>query len=184
MDALAAAKQMLGSPLTVGRDSGGDGMDGFRGAINHDRRFWPLITQPDVLAVLGTVLSSNIRLLSSHIISLPSVVGMTKRTIRVPGNTGWHRDMYGVTRDLGWSSTPCLAVKCAYYLSPLEPNCGITTILPGSHLLARPPQIHAGEADPDQAITPVMSQGDALLFEIAHSTRAASTNRPILGSPS
>ncbi|TMR88392.1 hypothetical protein [Nonomuraea basaltis] len=49
---------------------------------------------------LTALLSPNIHLLSAHLIALPSG---TPRTIRTPERPGWHRDMYGVTHDLG----PC-----------------------------------------------------------------------------
>lgn len=164
-DALAAADALLASASTIGRDSGSDDMDGFRGVINHDPKFWPLLARPDVLAVVAATLGANIRLLSSHLIALPSVVGRRVRTIRVPSNPGWHRDMFGVTRDLGWAETPRLAIKCAFYLSQLEPGCGVTSLLPGSHRLTHAPEILSGDVDPAGAVVPDLQPGDVLLFE-------------------
>ncbi|MDF9868626.1 hypothetical protein OKW18_000764 [Streptomyces pratensis] len=94
---LIAAKKLLASSIVQGRDRGGDGKDGFRGCFNRD--FLPLLANPAVLPTVVGLLSPNIHLLSA----LPSG---PPRTIRIPGRHGWHRDMYGVTADLGFPQTP------------------------------------------------------------------------------
>jgi ectoine hydroxylase-related dioxygenase (phytanoyl-CoA dioxygenase family) len=161
-DMLTAARRLLASDLTPGRDRGGDGKDGFRGCLALDDAFLPLLANPRTLPTVTALLSPNIHLLSAHLIALPFG---PPRTIRIPERTGWHRDMYGVTADLGVDNTPLLAVKVAHYLTPPDPNCGITMFLPGSHRLTRPPTIPPGKIDPSDAVTPSLTPCDAVVFE-------------------
>lgn len=100
---LTAAETLLASDMTQGRDRGGDGKDGFRGCLNLDLAFLPLLANPAVLPTVVRLLSPNIHLLSAHLIALPSG---PPHTIRIPERHGWHRDMYGVTADLGFKNTP------------------------------------------------------------------------------
>lgn len=159
---LRAAETLLAGTLTCGRDRGGDGKDGFRGCLNLDRAFLPLLANPRTLPAVVRLLSPNIHLLSAHLIALPSG---PPRTIRIPERTGWHRDMYGVTADLGFDHTPRMAIKVAHYLTPVTPDCGLTMFLPGSHLLTEEPTIPVGAIDPPSAITPAINGTDAILFE-------------------
>ncbi|MGW7304070.1 phytanoyl-CoA dioxygenase family protein [Streptomyces sp. NPDC054835] len=159
---LDAAERLLASDITQGRDRGGDGKDGFRGCLNLDRAFLPLLDNPAVLPTVVQLLSPNIHLLSAHLISLPSG---PPRTIRIPERHGWHRDMYGVTADLGFPHTPRMAVKAAHYLTPITSDCGLTAFLPGSHLLTEEPVIPAGAIDPVGAVTPDITGTDTVLFE-------------------
>ncbi|MEU8954886.1 phytanoyl-CoA dioxygenase family protein [Streptomyces sp. NPDC048518] len=159
---LHAAQKLLASDITRGRDQGGDGKDGFRGCLNLDRAFLPLLANPAVLPTVVSLLSPNIHLLSAHLIALPSG---PPRTIRIPERHGWHRDMYGVTTDLGSRHTPRMAIKAAYYLTPVTPDCGLTMFLPGSHRLTEEPAVPAGAIDPPGAVTPDLTSTDAVLFE-------------------
>ncbi|GGW04157.1 MULTISPECIES: phytanoyl-CoA dioxygenase family protein [Streptomyces] len=159
---LTAAEKLLASDITQGRDRGGDGKDGFRGCLNLHPAFLPLLANPNVLPTVVHLLSPNIHLLSAHLIALPSGL---PRTIRIPERHGWHRDMYGVTADLGFPNTPRMAIKAAHYLTPLTPDCGLTMLLPGSHLLTEEPAVPAGSIDPPGAITPDITGTDAVLFE-------------------
>ncbi|MFJ6433315.1 phytanoyl-CoA dioxygenase family protein [Streptomyces sp. NPDC091416] len=159
---LTAAERLLASDITQGRDQGGDGKDGFRGCLNLDRAFLPLLANVAVLPTVVQLLSPNIHLLSAHLIALPSG---PPRTIRVPERHGWHRDMYGVTADLGFPHTPRMAIKAAHYLTPLTPNCGLTMFLPGSHRLTEEPVVPAGTIDPPGAVTPDITSTDTVLFE-------------------
>ncbi|MFG2153181.1 phytanoyl-CoA dioxygenase family protein [[Kitasatospora] papulosa] len=159
---LTAAGKLLASDITQGRDRGGDGKDGFRGCLNLDRAFLPLLANPAVLPTVVQLLSPNIHLLSAHLIALPSG---PPRTIRIPGRHGWHRDMYGVTADLGFPNTPRMAIKAAHYLTPVTPDCGLTMFLPGSHRLTEEPVVPAGAIDPPGATTPHITGTDAVLFE-------------------
>ncbi len=101
---LDAAQDLLTSPITAGRDRGADGKDGFRGAVNLAPAFLPLITNSAVLPTIVALLSPNIHLLSSHLIALQSLPSDARRSVRTPQRPGWHRDMYGVTDDLGTSA--------------------------------------------------------------------------------
>ncbi|MFC4512193.1 phytanoyl-CoA dioxygenase family protein [Streptomyces ehimensis] len=159
---LRAAKRLLASDITQGRDRGGDGKDGFRGCLALDHDFLPLLANPNTLPTLVELLSFNIHLLSAHLIALPS--GPPK-TIRTPNRPGWHRDMYGVAADLGLASTPRMAIKVAHYLTPVTPDCGLTMFLPGSHLNTQPVTIPDGAIDPEGAITPAITGTEAILFE-------------------
>ncbi|MDX2576703.1 phytanoyl-CoA dioxygenase family protein [Streptomyces scabiei] len=159
---LNAAEQLLSSDITRGRDQGGDGKDGFRGCLNLHRAFLPLLANPRTLPTVVGLLSPNLHLLSAHLIALPSG---PPRTIRTPERPGWHRDMYGVTADLGFDHTPRMAIKVAHYLTPITGDCGLTMFLPGSHILTEEPGIPDGAADPVGALTPDLKDGDAVLFE-------------------
>lgn len=159
---LTAAEKLLASDITQGRDRGGDGKDGFRGCLNLDAAFLPLLANPNVLPTVVRLLSPNIHLLSAHLIALPSG---PPHSIRIPERHGWHRDMYGVTADLGFPNTPRMAIKAAHYLTPVTPDCGLTMFLPGSHRFAEEPVVPAGAIDPPGAITPDISGTDAVLFE-------------------
>ncbi len=160
-----ASRALLASGHTAGRDRGADGKDGFRGCVGLDRAFLPLVANPRVLPTVVALLSPNIHLLSSHLIALPSNPPDGPRTIRIPERPGWHRDMYGVAADLGDDRVPRMAIKCAYYLSDLSDDCGLTMFLPSSHILTAPPEIPAGSIDPPGAITPDLGPSDAVLFE-------------------
>jgi len=158
------AQWLLASDITRGRDRGADGKDGFRGCITLDRAFMVPAADPLVLKTMLRLLGPNIQLLSSHLIAMPSPP-KEHRSIRVPERPGWHRDMYGVSRDLGLAATPRPAVKCAYYLTEPSVRTGLTMVLPGSHRLQVRPAIAAGAIDPVGAITPDVGRHDALLFE-------------------
>jgi len=118
-----------------------------------------------VLPAVVALLSPNIHLMSSHLIALPSIPPGGRRTIRVPGRHGWHRDMGAATRDLGPGTVPRLAVKAAYYLTGITPDAGISMILPGSSHDPGPVTVPGGAIDPPRAITPDLGPCDALLFE-------------------
>jgi hypothetical protein len=166
--AKAAAERLLASTLTRGRDRGADGKDGFRGCVALDPEvFLPLIDNPAVLPTVVALLSPNIHVLSTHLIALPPIPPGHPRTLRTPERPGWHRDMYGVDTDLSPANTPRLAIKCAYYLTSPNPGTGVTMLLPGSHIVAEPPQIPPGQIDPPGAITPGLDENgcDAVLFE-------------------
>lgn len=161
-DLLDATHRLLASDITRGRDRGGDGKDGFRGCTALDDTFLKLLANPATLPALITLLSPNIHLLSAHLIALPSG---TPRTIRTPLRPGWHRDMYGVTADLGPAHTPRMAIKVAHYLTDITPDCGLTMFLPGSHLLDKPPTIAPDAIDPPGATAPDLGPNDVVLFE-------------------
>lgn len=160
-----ACQELLASTETRGRDRGADGKDGFRGCLNLLDAALPLAANPRVLPSIVALLSTNIWLLSSHLIALPSIAPGATRTIRTPQRPGWHRDMYGVANDLGHQNVPRMAIKCAYYLTDPGAGHGVTMFLPGSHLLTEPPHIAPGSVDPLGAVTPEIGPTDAVLFE-------------------
>lgn len=75
--------RLLESDRTVGRDRSVDGKDGFRGVVAMDDAFLPLVTNPKVLPTLVALLSANLHLMSSNLISMPSIPPGDRRTIRV-----------------------------------------------------------------------------------------------------
>jgi ectoine hydroxylase-related dioxygenase (phytanoyl-CoA dioxygenase family) len=160
-----ACQALLASTETRGRDRGADGKDGFRGCVNLLDAVLPLVANPRILPSIVALLSTNIRLLSSHLIALPSIPPGATRTIRTTKRPGWHRDLYGVASDLGHQNVPRMAIKCAYYLTDPAPACGVTMFLPGSHLLTELPHIAPGTLDPLGAFTPDLGPCDAVLFE-------------------
>lgn len=161
-----AAHQLLDSTRTRGRDRSSDGKDGFRGVVDMDpTAFLPLVTTTAVLQAAVGLLGSNLHLMSSHLIALPSMPPGTRRTIRVPERHGWHRDMGAATRDLGIANVPRLAIKAAYFLTPPGPNTGTTMVLPGSHRHRGPIEVPHGLIDPPNAISPDLGPRDVLLFE-------------------
>lgn len=160
----AAAERLLDSDETRGRDRGADGKDGFRGCVDLDPAFTAVIANPRILPTVVAALSPNLHLMSSHLIALPSPPPH-QRTIRTPERPGWHRDMYGVSADLGHDATPRLAVKAAYYLTDPAPECGPTMFLPGSHRLSAPPNVPEDAIDPPGALTPDLGPNDVVLFD-------------------
>ncbi|MFK0179626.1 phytanoyl-CoA dioxygenase family protein [Streptomyces xanthochromogenes] len=163
--AAEAAVRLLATDRTTGRDRSADGKDGFRGVVALDDAFLPLVANPAVLPTLVALLSPNIHLLSSNLISMPSLPSAEQRTIRVPARHGWHRDMSSTVMDLGTERTPRLAVKVAYFLTSPGPDAGFTMFVPGSHTRTGPVTVPQGDIDPPGALTPDISPTDVVLFE-------------------
>ncbi|MEO3756071.1 phytanoyl-CoA dioxygenase family protein [Streptomyces sp. B6B3] len=160
-----AARRLLESGRTAGRDRSADGKDGFRGIVAMNDTFLPLVANPRVLPTVVALLSPDLRLMSSNLIHLPSIPTGGTRTIRVPFRHGWHRDMSAATRDLGPDRIPRLAIKAAYFLTDSAADAGITMIVPGSHTRTGPVTVPDGAIDPLDAITPDVGPCDAMLFE-------------------
>ncbi|MEU3282047.1 phytanoyl-CoA dioxygenase family protein [Streptomyces antibioticus] len=162
--AAEAAVRLLATDRTVGRDRSVDGKDGFRGVVALDDAFLTLVANPAVLPTLVGLLSPGIHLMSSNLISMPSLPD-GQRTIRVPARHGWHRDMSSTVADLGPARTPRLAIKVAYFLSDPGPDAGFTMFVPGSHTRTGPVTVPQGDIDPPGAITPDIGPYDVVLFE-------------------
>ncbi|MBC9718449.1 phytanoyl-CoA dioxygenase family protein [Streptomyces sp. TRM66268-LWL] len=161
-----AAERLLATDTTTGRDRSADGKDGFRGVIALDDAFLPLLANEQVLrAVIALLASTNLHLLSSNLIAMPSLPQGARRTIRVPERHGWHRDMAAANRDLGTDRVPRLAIKCAYFLTDPAPDAGFTMVKPASHHESGPVTVPAGAIDPPGAITPDIGTCDVMLFE-------------------
>ncbi|MFV2216372.1 phytanoyl-CoA dioxygenase family protein, partial [Actinomadura sp. LOL_016] len=114
---------------------------------------------------LVALLSTNLHLMSSNLIYMPSIPTDGMRTIRVPERHGWHRDIGSAADDLGADTVPRLAIKAAYFLSDLTPDAGVTMVVPGSHTRTGPVTVPTNAIDPPDAITPDLGPCDALLFE-------------------
>jgi hypothetical protein len=160
-----AAERLLASDISTGRDRGADGKDGFRGVVSLDDAFLPFVTNPAVLAPIVSLMGTNLHLLSSHLVALPSIPAGQIRSIRVPERHGWHRDMFGVEADLGSRSLPMMAIKSACYLTDPVPGAGVTMFVPGSQTSTGPVMVPAGAIDPPGAVTPEIAPRDTVLFE-------------------
>jgi hypothetical protein len=160
-----AAERLLASDIAIGRDRGADGKDGFRGVVSLDDAFLPFISNPALLVPIVALMGTNLHLLSSHLIALPSVPADQVRSIRVPERPGWHRDMFGVEADLGSRNLPMMAIKAACYLTDPAPDAGVTMFVPGSQTTTGPVVVPAGAIDPPGAVTPKVGPRDTVLFE-------------------
>ncbi|MFC5800755.1 phytanoyl-CoA dioxygenase family protein [Streptomyces formicae] len=164
--AAEAATRLLASRRTAGRDRSVDGKDGFRGIVAMDDTFLPLVADPKVLPTVVALLgSTNLYLMSSNLIYMPSIPPGAPRSIRIPSRHGWHRDMVAATRDLGIATVPRLSIKAAYFLSDITPDAGLTMFVPGSHTDTGPVTLAPGAIDPPGAITPDLGPLDVVLFE-------------------
>lgn len=137
--------------------------DGFRNCITMDDAYIPLLTNEVTLPLVIQLLGSNLQLSTSHLIHrYPDPAG-TPPTRRMPG---WHRDNGRTSRDVGHANYPRIGLKCAFYLTDLsEPNSGVTMMAPGSNQLKVPIEIPEGQADPDNAVEPLLNPGDCVIFE-------------------
>ncbi|WP_223884363.1 phytanoyl-CoA dioxygenase family protein [Micromonospora craniellae] len=113
----------------------GNGKLGFRTLVSHDQEFLPLVANPRVLPTIAALLSPDIRMLSSHLITYDPQEPddpMTTSTDspRPVGGQKWHRDdVFHIQGDLGYAAVPRLTVHCAY--------CRVD----GGSFTRRPPQI-------------------------------------------
>lgn len=142
---------------------------GFRSLVSHSPDFLQLVANPRILPTVVALLTPNIRLLSSHLITYDALAG--EGAVASPtdggkvGGQGWHRDdVFHIQGDIGFA-VPRLTVHCAYYLSDLGPAGGTPTkFLPGSHQLAGPLDPEPGE-DPPGTVVPDLGPSDVVLFE-------------------
>ena len=167
IDALVTAGDALfASGALENRDTSSDGWDGYRNCLPRDPAFRGLLTNPATFPVVSQLIGPNIHLISSQLIYMASHAPGAKRSIRVPERHGWHRDLYGVTQDLGYRGVPRLALKVGFYLTDCpDPSYGMTLFAPGSHKLQEPLSIPPGAIDPPGAAQPKMEAGDAVIFE-------------------
>jgi len=120
------------------------------------------------LACDGRLLGPAVQMLGPHI-RFMGVQSIRREPLgalppgRTPERPGWHRDIFGMTRDLG-GSAPLCAVKCALILSDaLEEADGGTRFLPGSPTLDRI-AIPSGAIDPVGWVSPAARAGDVVFF--------------------
>jgi ectoine hydroxylase-related dioxygenase (phytanoyl-CoA dioxygenase family) len=160
----AASDRLIDSDLEINRQHNPGGMyDGFRNTITMDDAYIPLLTHPRVLPLVIHLLGANLQLMTSHLIYKYPNPPDTPQTHRAPG---WHRDYMQAMMALGHYSIPRIELKCAYYFTDLsQPNSGATMVTPGSNLLTEPIKIPDGQADPANAVEPLLQPGDCLLFE-------------------
>ena len=161
---IAAGDRLIASDRQQNRQCRDEGRyDGFRNCITMDDAFLPLLTHPQILPLVIHLLGANLHLMTSHLIYKSPELPGTPASRRSPG---WHRDYYQATNDLGHYTIPRIELKCAYYLTDLsQPNSGVTMVAPGSNKLKTRIDIPAGQADPANALEPLLQPGDCLIFE-------------------
>jgi ectoine hydroxylase-related dioxygenase (phytanoyl-CoA dioxygenase family) len=137
--------------------------DGYRNCITMDDVFIPLLTNDITLPLVIQLLGSNLQLSTSHLIYRHPDPEGTPDTRRMPG---WHRDNGRTQRDLGQDNFPRIGLKCAFYLTDLsKPRTGVTMLAPASNQRKVPIDIPEGQADPENAIEPLLNPGDCVIFE-------------------
>jgi ectoine hydroxylase-related dioxygenase (phytanoyl-CoA dioxygenase family) len=156
--------RLINSDLETNRQTNPTGLyDGFRNTVTLDDAYIPLLTHPKILPLVVHLLGSSLQLMTSHLIYKYPNPPDTPKTHRAPG---WHRDYMQAMMAMGHYSIPRIELKCAYYFTDLsQPKSGATMVVPGSNLLTEPIEIAAGQADPANAVEPLLNPGDCLLFE-------------------
>ena len=159
-----ASDRLIASDHQINRQANPTGLyDGFRNSVTLDDAYIPLMTHPQILPLVVHLLGANLQLMTSHLIYKYPNPPDTPRTHRAPG---WHRDYLQAMQALGHYSIPRIELKCAYYFTDLSrPKSGATMVAPGSNQLTAPLEIPEGQADPDNAVEPLLNPGDCLLFE-------------------
>ncbi len=158
---IAVGDQLFSIGLQANRETFGE-WDGLRNCIALDEAYLSLLTWPCTFPLVVQLLGSNIHLLSSQLIHLQPSPSLTSNRTQL----GWHRDLFGSSRDLGHAQVPRLAIKIAYYLTDLTNHGGgMTRFVPGSHHWTQPLRLQPGQVDPPEAIELRVNAGDAVLFE-------------------
>lgn len=157
---VAAGDRLVASNLVTGRQRNDRGYDGFRNVVALDPAFEALLACEATLPLVLQLMSPNLQLHTSHLIyKQPSGDGTAAR------DPGWHRDINTFPSDLGHAAAPRVEIKVAFQLSDAsEPGCGQTVVSPGSHRLKEALRTNA-DGDPDDVAEPLLSPGDAMLFE-------------------
>lgn len=133
----------------------------YRDIVSLDPIFRELMVNPRAFPLIARLLGPNLHLISSHFI-----YKMSRPESGIRRRGMWHRDVLGVTHDLGPAGVPMMSVRAGYYLTPVdEVNSGITLFAPGSHLLEEPLVADPDHDDPAVVIRPPVTPGDALIWE-------------------
>src|SRR5688500_4882467 len=115
----------------------------YRGLFNLDERFMDLLAPPTVFPLVVRILGANLHMMSSQL--LYAHPGQDP----AEGNGQWHRDLIGSSEDLGYDSTPRMAIRVGYYLTDVSaPGSGVTLFVPGSHRLREPIPLEPDTGDP------------------------------------
>lgn len=140
-----------------------DGFFSWRGLTQANLDLARLACCARLLVPAADILGSNIRLMGTqYIVREPT---KERSACRTPENPGWHRDIFGMSRDLEAKEPRC-AVKMMLCLSKgREVANGPTRFLPGSHVRKEPLSIPQGEIDPPGWIDFSTEMGDVVIFE-------------------
>jgi len=160
---VAAGDKLIESPRTDDRFVANGNYDSFRNSIAKDDAFLEILTLDTTVPLIVQLLGPRIQSITSHLIyKFPNAAG-TPETFRTPG---WHRDVAYTPDDLGHNLIPRMEVKIAYYLTDTsKPNTGVTMFAPNSNHLKQKIEIPTGQSDPQGAVAPQLSAGDAIFFE-------------------
>ncbi|MEM5471912.1 phytanoyl-CoA dioxygenase family protein [Hoeflea sp. AS60] len=123
---------------------------------------------PRMVTVAMQCLGARIKLVGSQLIHRLTLDGT--ETSRTPNAPGWHRDVFGMDRDLGGESPLC-AVKATVWLSSAtKVENGATLFVAGSQKDRKLPEIPSGKADPKTFSRTQPDIGDVTFFEnrVAH----------------
>jgi len=154
-----------------------DGFQSWRAVTTVSRELFALACDPRLVGPAIQLLGPALRLVGSQLIRRLPHHG--PRSTRVPEKPGWHRDIFGMSSDLGSSAPPC-AIKSAVWLSDaLKSEDGGTRFLPRSQESGLP-MIPRGEIDPPGWVSPAARAGDVTIFEnrTAHAGGLNTSNRP------
>ncbi len=133
----------------------------YRDIVSLDPIFREVLVNWRVFPLIARLLGPNLHLISSHFI-----YKMSRPESGIRRRGMWHRDVLGVTHDLGTAGVPMMSVRAGYYLTPVdEVNSGITLFSPGSHLLEEPLVADPDHDDPAAVLRPPVAPGDALIWE-------------------
>lgn len=139
-----------------------DGFRSWRAVTTVSPELAGLACDPRLIGAAIQLLGTSLRLVGSQLIHRAPHLG--PRKVRTPERPGWHRDIYGMAKDLGLLAPPC-AIKCAIWLTEgLSLEHGITRFLAGSHERGLP-LIPPGEIDPPGWFSPIVRPGDMTIFE-------------------
>jgi ectoine hydroxylase len=137
--------------------------------ISREETWLELVDLPATFAKVWGVLGWHIQLFHTQLIVTPPAPSGA-----VPGAYGWHQDNNRMNLDLETTPQPRVSMKVGYFLTDLpHPGMGNLSVVPGSHLRARPDQ--STDATPEGAVEIIAEAGDAVLFD-RRLWHAASTN--------
>jgi len=160
---IEAGDRLIGSDLTLNRQTNSATYDSFRNCISLDDTFLELLMQPTTVPLVVQLFGENLHLCTSHLIYKAPNPSGTPRDFRQPG---WHRDVANTPYDLGHGNIPRMEMKIAYYLTDTsEPCSGVTMFAPRSNHLKEAIHIPEGSKDPAGAVEPSLRAGDAVFFE-------------------
>lgn len=134
----------------------------WRPGLLRDEAMLELVTSSPAVPYIVQLLGPNIHLHSTSLTYKRPEAPETPAFRR-----GWHRDIR-IPKDVGQKDLPRAGIKVCYCLTDFDrPNCGMTLMARGSHLLTEPMVVPPGQIDPVgvEVCDLQAKAGDAILFE-------------------